>query len=66
VVPIKELGDFKKLGVCFLLFFLRENRRIAVWNEINLMGQCGIAYEKFLFSDVQKTLCSSFQYFYFP
>ena len=23
--------------MCFLLFFLRENRRIAVWNEINLI-----------------------------
>ena len=50
----------------FCCFFLREKRKIAVWNEINLMGQCGIDYEKFLFSDVQKTLCSSFQYFYFP
>ena len=47
-------------GFLFLFCFGLEKTKTAVWNGINLMGWCGIAYEKFLFTGVRKTLCSSF------
>lgn len=47
------------LGV-FCFSFLLEKTETVVWNEINFVERYGMAYEKFAFPGIQKTLSSVF------